>query len=462
MNQEEFDRRLKKTFNNEFAPPKEELWENIASRINPKRRFPLWLFILPVAIVLLASLPFIYFNSLKNTKVAIVEKTEQPIAITSSEPENLITNNSETTEPNKTIENKAQPGALNLKAENKSTLFLNKHNIVSNKSSHISQLNLDNNLALNNNSSNSAAVNIQTSNISRNELISYEDLRINLINYKKHPNVFLFEKFDKIDNPMRGLLTHKTKNKENIDLESYKWFMNFGIGPQLNINNINMNKNIQPYVHKDLWSNKNQITANGSGFLAFANIGRKLNKNFGIETGFSFNRRTEDIRMDIQSYDIATRDNRNKIDNYANVKLYFISPVGDTTFYDAVASFNQANKNRYNIYSIPINFFSEHKISNQMLVNFSLGTNFSYITEKNNIHYNCTSERKISNQKTQMFNVALNPKISFYTNFNNYGQIGVFAAYQMYLKDFNAISGQYGIKMSDLQMGVSFRKPLNF
>jgi len=464
MNQEEFDRRLKKTFNNEFIPPKEELWENIASRINPKRRFPLWLFIVPVAIVLLASLSFIYFSNSKNNTTKIVEKTEQPISITSAEPKarTLNSTNFETNKTGETIKNNINQTTLVTKEEYKTTTQPNKNDIFTKINNPLPQNGLKNDISVNNNSTTGNTIHRQLNGNIFNEFIGLSDLKLSFYKYKKHPNIYLFEKFEGINNPMKGLLTHKNKNNETIDLESYKWFLNFGIGPQLNINSIDMNKNIQPYVHKDLWSNKNLITANGSGFLAFANIGRKLSKNFGIETGFGYSRRTEDIRMDIQSYNIAFRNNINKIDSYARVVISIPIGPGDTTYFDVVASFNQANKNSYNIYSIPINFFSEHKISNQMLVNLSLGTNFTYITSKNNIHYNSISERKISSQKTQMFNVALNPKISFFTNFNDFGQIGVFAAYQMYLTKFNAIEGQYGIKMSDLQMGITFRKPLNF
>jgi hypothetical protein len=42
MNPEEFDNKLKKSFERENWPPKEELWQNISSQLDQKSKFNFW------------------------------------------------------------------------------------------------------------------------------------------------------------------------------------------------------------------------------------------------------------------------------------------------------------------------------------------------------------------------------------------------------------------------------------
>ena len=50
MSPEEFDNRLKSAFQDENLPPKEQLWANISSQLEPKAKTPFWYWLLPAII----------------------------------------------------------------------------------------------------------------------------------------------------------------------------------------------------------------------------------------------------------------------------------------------------------------------------------------------------------------------------------------------------------------------------
>ena len=72
MSPEEFDNRLRSSFKDEFVPPKEHLWRNIDTRLDQQTKKPVWYWLVPLAIVAVASIAW-----LTNT-YTIGDKTDAP------------------------------------------------------------------------------------------------------------------------------------------------------------------------------------------------------------------------------------------------------------------------------------------------------------------------------------------------------------------------------------------------
>ena len=72
MSPEEFDNRLRSSFNDEFVPPKEHLWRNIDTRLDQQTKKPVWYWLAPLAIVAVATIAW-----LSNADI-IGDKTDAP------------------------------------------------------------------------------------------------------------------------------------------------------------------------------------------------------------------------------------------------------------------------------------------------------------------------------------------------------------------------------------------------
>ncbi len=441
MNPEEFDKTLKNTFKNEYLPPREDLWNNISTQLDDKKKMSYWLLLIPLVLISIGSLFF--YNSKKSNPV-VAESSPNIISAEVPQPES----NMQTIAKNS--ESKPEPILVNEAVEITKPSTQEKFVQNTQKSKEI-----ETNQNINNPEQISKPIN-SSSNLA--ETVDYFNMYFRGLKVFKN-KIFNYTIPELVNNEFAPKHTYKSRSYTLN--EDAKWWLNFGVAQQFNFNSVMMPSKNEIYVHKELWKNKEYLTSSGNGFAAYSTLSYKFNKNFNIETGFSYGRRTEDIKMDVSSFDIAARNANNELVQYARIKLWYI--VGfDTTFYDAIAGFNLAVKNKYNVFSVPLNFNSEFKISKESFIGLTLGSNFSYITAKNIKHYDVVNERIYTETKSRHFNISLNPKISLFTNFNDIGQIGIFSAYQMYMNPMDVANKQYQIKMNDLQLGFFFKKPLNW
>jgi hypothetical protein len=134
----------------------------------------------------------------------------------------------------------------------------------------------------------------------------------------------------------------------------------------------------------------------------------------------------------------------------------------DTNYYQAVANFSMVQKNKYQVITLPFNLKTEHKLGDNTFLAAGIGGGLSMIYTKKAGHMNMVSEREIFQEKRRQFSGSVNASLAVYTNFNDIGQIGLYTGYQMYLQPWKTFQNQYSVKMSDLQFGVLFRKPLDW
>ncbi|MEZ4803953.1 MAG: hypothetical protein R2852_00295 [Bacteroidia bacterium] len=503
MSPEEFDNRLKSSFQDEYLPPKEHLWANISEKLDRKARKPLWYWLLPVLIVVSASLIWIGngFTNSKN-KMAVVQENNIE-NITSSNVDDTETNTGNDSEAStvKTVqiielesshrsatstasENVKTEKLINTNAENGSSTRVNtRHKAIENQ---INKPQVGFTSLNNTNNSSASAINGQNSNSSLNNIqrdfnsILNDDLNYLSLGYIGFPyfNIYFntdnesmiaFTRPNNSSNKNQGS-AKKVKNSKtdySPDLSSKHW-LSFGIGPQRAMNSLKINQDSQAWVHHHLWDNKGKMTNNGVGVQAFANYQYKFGKNnrFSFETGLNYSLRTEDIRINESSYDIAARDNDGRIKKYTPILLLLIipNPNGgfDTTTYSAVSNFSLAVKNKYHVFTLPIRFNSEHRISTNTFFSFGLGGGMSLISSSNSEHLDMIEGSSKKQSKSTQMSASFNSRISVYTNINNSGQFGVYAGVQTYLNPWTINSNQYSIKMSDLQFGINYRLPLNF
>jgi hypothetical protein len=486
MNPEEFDNKLKKSFERENLPPKEELWQNISSQLDQKSKFNFW-WVFTVSAILIGIIIIGQQLSGNFKKETTIANNEQKALNSSNEskPSNndkevntaqnevvneesnasdsknqSTTDNNESTNPK--LETTQASNQLNTERQtNKASKALPKATTQLDNFTQTSSL-----LKANKRSSSlPQSVNpFENTNSLGRAMASNEDFyQINFLrfkNFQSKPNGFTLSFF----NPIETLASNKKfkTNKKTNPKDFYeKWFLAFGIGPQFNINTVNVPNELESYVHKDLWKNKDNTTHNGIGFNTFALLNYKFGRNFIFETGLDFRIRTEDIKLDITSIDIAARNNANQIIQYANVKLIYI--VGnDTTFYDALASFNLAVKNKYHVITIPFNFKKEIAVSDQSYFSFGLGGGLSYIHSNTSKHIDLVNEIVKTENKKSTLNTSLNTQIAFYTNFNDIGQIGIYSGFTMFNYPWQINQKQYSISMKDIQFGVTYRKPLQW
>ncbi len=515
MNPEEFDNRLKSSFQDEYLPPKDQLWQNINHRLNMKAKRPFWHWLVPAIIVTAAGLAWLgsgisspeqsnentavvepistphtdavnpVDNSVKKTDVPDVhenvkeniqetDKNESPKNIIKSDVERAkvaerqISSPSVVNTPDKTSKNdyhKAKEGTSNTTDNEGSKTGSNTS--VTNTEQAIANTNNTNNTNNTQVSERSGSIN----NTAFDKQIS-ETFRLSMSPYPYFYPKYILDKeallaFEKADNPKKPETREIYRRKYNSEAFDSKWWFEIGMGPQLALNSMRVKNDSQSYIHKDLWKNRAKATGNGTGFQAHTSLLYKFGKNnrFAFEFGLNFSQRTEEIKMNESTYDIEHRQesgpDSGKIDFYLRFLVY-IPQGGDTTWFDATQAFTLFQKNKYQVYTIPLRFQSEHKVSENTYMSLGLGAGFSMIYSRSATHMNLVSEQNVTAIKKKQFSASLNASLAFFTNFNDVGQIGIYTGFQTYMQPWKVNNGQYAIKMSDIQFGLMFRKPLNW
>lgn len=473
MSPEEFDNRLRSSFQEEYLPPKENLWVNISGKLDQKAKMPVWQWLLPVIIVATVAILWIgngisdlirkdeaKSGQSQQNNIAITEKTDEPgnapesIALDRNiadrnhapsgitEPEKVIKSESPASTYRRNQSEMPQKNALDdyLRNFHRRATFSGNHNSTPNSNS---VANPDFTEDLNSTFKISGYPNFENK-------ILFDDLFLVALEKSKTPE-------KPKDNSENSLMP---------DLNSRHWF-SFGLGPQLALNSLNISDDSQAYIHKHMWENKKLITNNGTGFNCYVDYAYKFGKNnrFSFETGLNYSLRTEDIKFNESTYDIAARDNNNKISNYFLLKVWIAipkvpGPGYDTTYYNAIQNFSMAVNNKYHVLTVPFRFNSEHKISESSYFSVGIGAGMSMISARQSKYYDLVHEKERSSSKQRFFTGSLNSRLSLYTNFNDIGQIGFYTGFQTYLKPWTVSNKQYSISMSDVQLGIMFRRPL--
>ncbi len=473
MSPEEFDNKLKSAFQDEYLPPKEQLWANISSQLEPKAKTPFWYWLLPAIIAVTVAVVWVGNQTPQKQETAI-ETVLEPISIGKAETPSAT--NNEWKEKNETIlvneREEIQSTKLNSAVNNTSIAvsekFQNKNQIKKNtKNNNKVSTSLDHLGSHANQTPKHIVQNPIYNAVSIAETNGLGDFdMLNFFNFAWFPNFFkpyTLEELYSVDLKSKNTnITHNTnsnKPPKTSDFTSKRWFT-LGLGPQLAINSIKVNQDSQAWVHKQLWDNKDRLTSNGSGFQAFGHLALKFGKNqrFIFETGLNYSIRTEEIKLNESSYDIAARDNTGKINQYTQILLKVIYGT-DTTYYLAASNFSLAVNNKYHILTVPFRLSAEHKISESTFMSYGLGGGFSMLSSHNTEHLNMIWGNSIKERNSTQFSASLNANLSLYTNFNDIGQIGVYTGLQMYLNPWKVNSNQYAINMRDLQLGITFRKP---
>lgn len=480
MSPEEFDNRLKSAFQDEYLQPKEQLWGNISSQLKPKAISPFGKWLLPAIISVTVGIALVVSQKPFTQKMANEPNNKQnavevdstnynassAISTSQNSTENLQVQNSnaEVSRANNPLFNETRSNEVNtqnpiatrtsyqVSSEN-ATTQRNPNQRTSNQRSS-NQRNL--NRALINNNYISAIENNLTGEF---ETISFNKFAWFPNFFKPYTLEELYSVDLKAKNTTINHNTNSNKPPKTSDFSSKRWFT-LGLGPQLAINTIKMNQDSQAWVHKQLWDNKDRLTSNGSGFQAFGHLALKFGKNnrYIFETGLNYSLRTEEIKLNESSYDIAARDNNGKINQYTQILLKVIYGT-DTTYYLAVTNFSLAVNNKYHILTVPFRLSAEHKISESTFMSYGLGGGFSMLSSHNTEHLNMIWGNSVKERNSTQFSASLNANLSLYTNFNDIGQIGVYTGLQMYLNPWKVNSNQYAINMRDMQLGITFRKP---
>ncbi len=475
MSPEEFDNRLKSAFQDENLPPKEQLWANISSQLEPKAKTPFWYWLLPAIVVVTVAVVWVGNQKPVSKETAIetnIEPTSsnkprfesQEVALSSNAEQNQENNNIalEKTNLSSSIEKSNHQAEI---SKNKTNHTISKGNIrvktdkkiESNTNTHLYLT--DNNISQ---KKPEPPVGILHKDYVDNLGLSNHPL-LRLIGFPSFPYNFEINELNSINIGEKQTNCFKSPDPKRTpktgDFSSKRWFT-FGLGPQLAINSIKVNQDSQAWVHKHLWENKDRLTSNGSGFQVFGHLALKLGKKqrFIFETGLNYSIRTEEIKLNESSYDIAARDNSGKINQYTQILLKVIYGT-DTTEYLAVSNFSLAVNNKYHILTLPFRLSAEHKISEATYMSYGLGGGFSMLSSHNTEHLNMIWGNSVKERNSTQFSASLNANLSLYTNFNDIGQIGVYTGFQMYLSPWKVNSNQYAINMRDMQLGITFRKP---
>ncbi|NQW42200.1 MAG: hypothetical protein HQ463_02045 [Bacteroidetes bacterium] len=500
MNLEEFDNKLGEAFKYEHLPPNEKLWQNINVRLDQQKK-PLWFWLVPVAIIALVVVgvsSWLYNND--KTEVTNIAKTEVSSASIAQQKESISTENSaekmnneaivENTEKEKNADNynnakdtrrfKSSFSALNNiednSEENKVLSIANTKNVKPKKGKSKNKLSPEGKAAISSKSKTKLPFLAETQTAQTTQTLQAakatqtEDIDLTSLMFAKHRKL----KTNKLQfsallpdylksltpNVLKSPNSNADKNRE-ADFDSKCWW-SAGIGPQLCLNNMKVNDSMEAYTHKQLWKNKKELTSNGSGFQTQFLAGYKLNKYFSIESGLQYSLRSESIRLNEESDDIAFRDN-GKIAAYQKVILLFIfkdnNGFYDTTRYNAVQSFTMIANNKYHAVTVPLKLNSEFKVSSTTKVQLGIGLGLTYLYSKKNAHFDLMKEEKVTELKKGYFTSSFNSQLAFYTNFNNLGEIGVYTGFQGYIGRLNVVNKQYSIGMSDLQLGMCFKRP---
>lgn len=462
MSPEEFDNRLKSSFQDEHLPPKEHLWVNVSGKLDLQAKKPVWHWLLPLTIVVTAGIVWFAADNSGVSRPETAQSTVQEgIAAVQAE---------QAAEPG--VQNTGKPEVISEK-QNETALKTAPDNVpaprvaMPDRTAGSTSPDLSNYIR---NARRAAQVPQNRLPASFAASTGSIDESLNYGPFFKPASYPLFAMNMVAENvePYPAPLFEKTaaaqpddKNNRYAEFSNKRWF-NIGMGPQMALNALKINNDSQAYIHQYLWDNKRIVTNNGTGFNGFATFGYKFGKNnrFSIETGLNYSVRTEDIKFNESTYDIAARDGNNKIQQYLRLKVFIILGP-DTTFYDAVQSFSMVAINKYHIFSIPFRFNSEHKISENTYFSAGIGGGLSMMTASKTVHYDLVHEKQKTGSRQRQFSGSLNAMLSLYTNYNDVGQIGIYTGFQSYLSPWKSNTAQYSIRMSDVQLGILFRKPLN-
>ncbi len=478
MNLEEFDNKLAEAFRNENLPPKDKLWVNIANNIDKPSKSPIWWWVVPSIIIIAVVATF---NSIDNTSDAIVSNNKNEVVNPNlntqlnknlkqqsvNSPQETLTNNvAKSTEEKNSTTNRVIAPKNKVASSNKNSKQLNnKHqkNQVSNS--------VANNQNYINTSSNDLNNPTLTSSVNDDDLLKFYGMPYRKLNTKP----FSIDEFSLVDVPSIKDIKRKPINKaffndknKVVDFNK-KWWFTYGIGPNLSINKLDIDDTKEKFVHKDLWEDKETLTRNGSGFNAFTHLSYHIKPLLSFESGLSYVMRVEPIRLSDESLDIPVRDiNTNEITGYNKIIIYLLEKNQTTGLYDTIGSYqlasahNLAVNNRYNAFTVPLTINKEFVLSSNTKIKLGAGTGITYLYSNKATYLDYITTSKVEFKKKSMINLSFNANLGFYTNFNNVGEIGIYTGYNYYSMPWELPNKQYGLKMSDLNFGFSFRRPLNW
>lgn len=495
MSPEEFDNRLRSTFKDEYLPPREHLWQNINTRLEQKQGTGAnWYWLAPLLIAVVSGLAWLTHSSLtSNTdNTAIVAEN----AVTSNPSSNEVaptsaekgasdqSSNNEVSDNNQIPLNEA---ASNVSASNNNRNFKSNYKNAQTHAGDRSPVfnsaserladnqtqasntgsksgNQTNNGSQNNSStgSNASANSTENSRTALDEQL-FSNLKMNF--FKKFGFDFHLEATDVIRLSFASRPKVKPEVKDKVyyagNFENNRHWINFGIGAIRAYNSFDGYMDPTYTVHKDLWSKREKLTNKGAGFSAFLTYQNKfaLQGRLSYELGFNITSRSEDIKLNEYSRDIAYRSG-DTIKQYQQVAIWTIMPGGDTNWYNLETPFVLVAKNRYSVVTIPFKLNYEQPISKHSFISIGAGGGISMISTQKSKHLNLVKETEFDAEFNRQIRGSLNSMVSLYTNFNSLGQLGIYCGYQMYIGSFK-LNDQYGIKMGDLQYGVTFRRPLN-
>lgn len=501
MSPEEFDNRLRSTFKDENLPPREHLWQNISTNLDMKQGSgTVWYWMTPVLIAFIAGMAWLSHSmshregtettvASENATTKSAPETNAPVAdaqvnaIDKGTVSNQATNNTpETTGPvdiNASTQSANDNNRPNTFSGNSGIGQNNAHNNNRSSSSAFNR-SLRNgtnpiNGGLNTGSiSNDLRSNVQSADNNNSSVNSDEELgeHLKLADFNKFSFNYDFERTENLKAYIEKVNIYKpvrnTKVYEPGYFENNKHWLNFGVGAIRAYNTFHSDFDPTYTVHKDLWAIRDKLTSNGAGFNAFVTYQNKFSKNkrFSYEVGFSFTSRTEDIRLNEYSKNVAIRRN-DTIIAYKSFVLWTVMPGGDTNYYNLETPFVLVAKNRYSVYTVPFKFNYEQPLSEHTFLSLGIGGGFSLIRTDSARHLDLVKENEYGTSYNNRYGYAhnnqfrgsINSMLTLYTNFNSLGQFGLYCGYQMHLGAYK-LNDQYGIRMSDLQYGVTFRRPL--
>lgn len=493
MSPEEFDNRLRSTFKDEYLPPREHLWQNINERLETAQgSSTLWYWLAPALILVVSGLAWLTSSIVNNSNDDLAVTTQNAPVINSQAAPSAPDAATKPYAPNEdAASNKPESSSTDIQTNKieieRSSGIQNNADISQVIQDNSSNNSSDLNSALNSSNRTRPALNNrdnpmldalrnQAANDARiKENAIADELEKSLLGYSK---IRAFKKFIytispfTIDHVKYSAIPPKTignsaskpiKNTKVLEagnFEANRHWINFGIGAITAYNSFAGYMDPTHTVHKDLWSNREKLTNNGAGFNTFLTYQNKfgMKNRLSYEVGFSYTSRSEDIKMNEYSKDVAYRDN-DTIVQYQRFKLWTVMPGGDTNRFDLETPFILVAKNRYSVFTVPFRINYEQPISEHTFLSLGFGGGLSYIYTKKATHLDLVKETENTIYKKGQFMSSINGMMSFYTNFNSLGQLGVYCGYQMHIGSFK-LNEQYGIKMSDLQYGLTFRRPL--
>lgn len=499
MNQEEFDNKLGESFKNEHLPPDKRLWENISARLDEGKKKPFSLWLIPVFVAVLAVGAWAISSIGGKTNMANNDAIQVKTAISENKTNSEIQSNSVTnSETSEIVESSSNQGGAvssvhrtnytetNNNSENRSNIDKRSNNGIQNNSDKLSNTDKNNSSASNGVETKTNTASTSTPNAfegtpvtpnnprTSHPIVDILNFDFNDIHSKKQP--YTQPKLSLFDPPTdeeeiksdlklkKGKLIRSRYTKQPVDFDS-KWWWSVGFGPQVSFNQLVINDDSVSKIHKDLWANRELLTHNGSGFNSQFLLGHRLGEHFSIETGLQYGRHAEDIKFNITSFSVETRDQSSNITAYEDSVIFWIvlsSHPYDTTYYYATRGFSLVSKNRYQIFTIPLKFNYEQNITPNTKIVAGIGAGISGIRSKSVKHLTLFNDTYFEEKKSTQFTASFNAQFGMYTNINEIGQLGFYTNFQMYAKPWEMGNKQYAIRMSDLQFGISFRRPLNW